>query len=216
MNTILLLLIILALIIILISLVLYNGLKIELITKKEGKDFNFKLTISLLKIELFKKEYPSTEDSEDELEDEEDTEEDSEEDLPFEEKLNNAKPLLKDLKESKKDIKDFLIKIFKSTDFKKLNGSLKLGLKDPTRTARINGWIWGFNALANTYVEPLYLDCKPVFDEEIIEFDIHMISRINLLGILIKAIQLLRHKNIRKLIRDGIDYHRGNPITEED
>ena len=47
--------------------------------------------------------------------------------------------------------------VFKDTDFKELDGYLKLGLGDYAKTARIMGWIWSFNAIANTFGEPLHL-----------------------------------------------------------
>ena len=61
MNFALFLILLIALIIILISIILYNGLKIELFSKKEKSNFEIKFKASILNIAIFKKQYPSEE-----------------------------------------------------------------------------------------------------------------------------------------------------------
>ena len=211
MNFALFLILLIALIIILISIILYNGLKIELFSKKEKSNFEIEFKASILNITIFKRQYPSHEDKALETEEEnsvkdEESLEDSQEDKSLREKFNEFKPLLNDLKNSKHEIKEFLMSVFKDTDFKELDGYLKLGLGDYAKTARIMGWIWSFNAIANTFGEPLHLKGEATFTEEVIDFDIHAIIKLNLLLLIFHALKLVSHKNVRTLIRNSISY----------
>ena len=223
MNFVLFLIILIALIIILISIILYNGLKIELFSRKEKSNFEIEFKASILNIAIFKRQYPSHEDKaleteeENSVKDEESLEandeeslEDSQEDKSLREKFNEFKPLLNDLKNSKHEIKEFLMSVFKDTDFKELDGYLKLGLGDYAKTARIMGWIWSFNAIANTFGEPLHLKGEVTFTEEVIDFDIHAIIKLNLLLLIFHALKLVSHKNVRTLIRNSISYFKGD------
>ena len=215
MNFVLFLIILIALIIILISIILYNGLKIELFSKKEKSNFEIEFKASILNIAIFKKQYPSHEDKALETEEEnsvkdEESLEDSQEDKSLREKFNEFKPLLKDLKNSKQELKEFLLSILKDIDFKELDGYLKLGLGDYAKTARIMGWIWSFNAIANTFGEPLHLKGEATFTEEVIDFDIHAIIKLNLLLLIFHALKLVSHKNVRTLIRNSISYFKGD------
>lgn len=223
MNFALFLILLIALIIILISIILYNGLKIELFSKKEKSNFEIEFKASILNIAIFKRQYPSHEDKaleteeENSVKDEESLEandekslEDSQEDKSLREKFNEFKPLLNDLKNSKHEIKEFLMSVFKDTDFKELDGYLKLGLGDYAKTARIMGWIWSFNAIANTFSEPLHLKGEATFTEEVIDFDIHAIIKLNLLLLIFHALKLVSHKNVRTLIRNSISYFKGD------
>ena len=223
MNFALFLILLIALIIILISIILYNGLKIELFSKKEKSNFEIEFKASILNITIFKRQYPSHEDKaleteeENSVKDEESLEvkdeeslEDSQEDKSLREKFNEFKPLLNDLKNSKHEIKEFLMSVFKDTDFKELDGYLKLGLGDYAKTARIMGWIWSFNAIANTFGEPLHLKGEATFTEEVIDFDIHAIIKLNLLLLIFHALKLVSHKNVRTLIRNNISYFKGD------
>ena len=219
MNFALFLILLIALIIILISIILYNGLKIELFSKKEKSNFEIEFKASILNIAIFKRQYPSHEDKaleteeENSVKDEESLEandeeslEDSQEDKSLREKFNEFKPLLKDLKDSKQELKEFLLSILKDIDFKELDGYLKLGLGDYAKTARIMGWIWSFNAIANTFGEPLHLKGEATFTEETIDFDIHAVIKLNLLFLIFHALKLVSHKNVRTLIRNSISY----------
>ena len=223
MNFALFLILLIALIIILISIILYNGLKIELFSKKEKSNFEIEFKASILNISIFKRQYPSHEDKALETEEEnsvkdeksleandEESLEDSQEDKSLREKFNEFKPLLNDLKNSKHEIKEFLMSVFKDTDFKELDGYLKLGLGDYAKTARIMGWIWSFNAIANTFGEPLHLKGEATFTEEVIDFDIHAIIKLNLLLLIFHALKLVSHKNVRTLIRNSISYFKGD------
>ena len=211
MNFALFLILLIALIIILISIILYNGLKIELFSKKEKSNFEIEFKASILNIAIFKRQYPSHEDKALETEEEnsvkdEESLEDSQEDKSLREKFNEFKPLLNDLKNSKHEIKEFLMSVFKDTDFKELDGYLKLGLGDYAKTARIIGWVWSFNAIANTLGEPLHLKGDATFTEEVIDFDIHAVIKLNLLFLIFHALKLVSHKNARTLIRNIISY----------
>lgn len=219
MNFALFLILLIALIIILISIILYNGLKIELFSKKEKSNFEIEFKASILNIAIFKRQYPSHEDKALETEEEnsvkdeksleandEESLEDSQEDKSLREKFNEFKPLLNDLKNSKHEIKEFLMSVFKDTDFKELDGYLKLGLGDYAKTARIIGWVWSFNAIANTLGEPLHLKGDATFTEEVIDFDIHAVIKLNLLFLIFHALKLVSHKNVRTLIRNIISY----------
>ena len=211
MNFALFLILLIALIIILISIILYNGLKIELFSKKEKSNFEIEFKASILNIAIFKRQYPSHEDKALETEEEnsvkdEESLEDSQEDKSLREKFNEFKPLLKDLKNSKQEFKEFLLSILKDIDFKELDGYLKLGLGDYAKTARIIGWVWSFNAIANTLGEPLHLKGDATFTEETIDFDIHAVIKLNLLFLIFHALKLVSHKNVRTLIRNSISY----------
>ena len=212
MNFALFLILLIALIIILISIILYNGLKIELFSKKEKSNFEIKFKASILNIAIFKKQYPSEEaetletKEENSANDDNESSENPQEDKKLKEKFNEFKPLLKDLKNSKQEFKEFLLSILKDIDFKELDGYLKLGLGDYAKTARIIGWIWSFNAIANTFGEPLHLKGEATFTEEVIDFDIHAIIKLNLLLLIFHALKLVSHKNVRTLIRNSISY----------
>ncbi|MDO5821066.1 MAG: hypothetical protein Q4Q32_04545 [Methanobrevibacter sp.] len=138
--------------------------------------------------------------------DDNESSENPQEDKKLKEKFNEFKPLLKDLKNSKQELKEFLLSILKDIDFKELDGYLKLGLGDYAKTARIMGWIWSFNAIANTFGEPLHLKGEATFTEEVIDFDIHAIIKPNLLLLIFHALKLVSHKNVRTLIRNIISY----------
>ena len=212
MNFVLFLIILIALIIILISIILYNGLKIELFSKKEKSNFEIKFKASILNIAIFKKQYPSEEaetletKEENSANDDNESSENPQEDKKLREKFNEFKPLLKDLKNSKQELKEFLLSILKDIDFKELDGYLKLGLGDYAKTARIIGWVWSFNAIANTLGEPLHLKGEATFTEEVIDFDIHAVIKLNLLFLIFHALKLVSHKNVRTLIRNIISY----------
>lgn len=201
-----------ALIIILISIILYNGLKIELFSKKEKSNFEIKFKASILNIAIFKKQYPSEEaetlktKEENSANDDNESSENPQEDKKLKEKFNEFKPLLKDLKNSKQELNEFLLSILKDIDFKELDGYLKLGLGDYAKTARIIGWVWSFNAIANTLGEPLHLKGDATFTEEVIDFDIHAVIKLNLLFLIFHALKLVSHKNVRTLIRNIISY----------
>jgi len=209
------LLLIIALIIILICIILYNGLKIDLrIQNKEN--FEFKIKASILKIPIFTKEYPDKIEIEEDKKNKENLEENLEkeiEDKSYAEKLNELKPILKDLLNSKTRINDFLQDILKSMDIKKITGHLKLGLNDYCETAKIIGWIWSINVIGNTLSKPLNLSAEPVFTEEIVEIELHTIFKLNLLNILIKGIFLIKDKKIRKLIKDILSYLKDSDKT---
>ena len=212
MNFVLFLIILIALIIILISIILYNGLKIELFSKKEKSNFEIEFKASILNIAIFKKQYPSEEaetletKEENSANDDNESSENPQEDKKLKEKFNEFKPLLKDLKNSKQELNEFLLSILKDIDFKELDGYLKLGLGDYAKTARIIGWVWSFNAIANTFGEPLHLKGEATFTEEVIDFDIHAIIKLNLLLLIFHALKLVSHKNVRTLIRNIISY----------
>lgn len=212
MNFVLFLIILIALIIILISIILYNGLKIELFSKKEKSNFEIKFKASILNIAIFKKQYPSEEaetletKEENSANDDNESSENPQEDKKLREKFNEFKPLLKDLKNSKQELNEFLLSILKDIDFKELDGYLKLGLGDYAKTARIIGWVWSFNAIANTLGEPLHLKGDATFTEEVIDFDIHAVIKLNLLFLIFHALKLVSHKNVRTLIRNIISY----------
>lgn len=212
MNFILFLIILIALIIILISIILYNGLKIELFSKKEKSNFEIEFKASILNIAIFKRQYPSEEaetlktKEENSANDDNESSENPQEDKKLKEKFNEFKPLLKDLKNSKQELNEFLLSILKDIDFKELDGYLKLGLGDYAKTARIIGWVWSFNAIANTLGEPLHLKGDATFTEEVIDFDIHAVIKLNLLFLIFHALKLVSHKNVRTLIRNIISY----------
>ena len=212
MNFALFLILLIALIIILISIILYNGLKIELFSKKEKSNFEIKFKASILNIAIFKKQYPSEEaetletKEENSANDDNESSENPQEDKKLREKFNEFKPLLKDLKNSKQELNEFLLSILKDIDFKELDGYLKLGLGDYAKTARIIGWVWSFNAIANTLGEPLHLKGDATFTEEVIDFDIHAVIKLNLLFLIFHALKLVSHKNVRTLIRNIISY----------
>ena len=212
MNFVLFLIILIALIIILISIILYNRLKIELFSKNEKSNFEIKFKASILNIAIFKKQYPSEEaetletKEENSANDDNESSENPQEDKKLREKFNEFKPLLKDLKNSKQELKEFLLSILKDIDFKELDGYLKLGLGDYAKTARIIGWVWSFNAIANTLGEPLHLKGDATFTEEVIDFDIHAVIKLNLLFLIFHALKLVSHKNVRTLIRNIISY----------
>ena len=108
-----------ALIIILISIILYNGLKIELFSKKEKSNFEIEFKASILNIAIFKRQYPSEEaetletKEENSANDDNESSENPQEDKKLREKFNEFKPLLKDLKNSKQELKEFLLSILK-------------------------------------------------------------------------------------------------------
>ncbi len=184
----------------------------ELFSKKEKSNFEIEFKASILNIAIFKRQYPSEEaetlktKEENSANDDNESSENPQEDKKLKEKFNEFKPLLKDLKNSKQELKEFLLSILKDIDFKELDGYLKLGLGDYAKTARIIGWVWSFNAIANTLGEPLHLKGDATFTEEVIDFDIHAVIKLNLLFLIFHALKLVSHKNVRTLIRNIISY----------
>lgn len=215
MNILLILGIIIALIIIIILLILYKGIKLSLLVQKKEAELNYNLIISIFTIPVFKKsnEDKSDEDNEDtddeDKENEEETEEnEDEDDKGIREKYKEIKPILKKLKECKPYLKPFIKHLLRSLDFKKISGFLKIGLNDHTKTVKIASFIWSVGAIVNTVSKPTSLIVEPTFTEEVIDIDMELELKINLLTILIQAIILLTKKEIRELIEMILDYRK--------
>ena len=215
MNILLILGIIIALIIIIILLILYKGIKPSLLVQKKEAELNYNLIISIFTIPVFKKsnEDKSDEDNEDtddeDKENEEETEEnEDEDDKGIREKYKEIKPILKKLKECKPYLKPFIKHLLRSLDFKKISGFLKIGLNDHTKTVKIASFIWSVGAIVNTVSKPTSLIVEPTFTEEVIDIDMELEIKINLLTILIQTIILLTKKEIRELIEMILDYRK--------
>ena len=215
MNILLILGIIIALIIIIILLILYKGIKLSLLVQKKEAELNYNLIISIFTIPVFKKsnEDKSDEDNEDtddeDKENEEETEEnEDEDDKGIREKYKEIKPILKKLKECKPYLKPFIKHLLRSLDFKKISGFLKMGLNDHTKTVKIASFIWSVGAIVNTVSKPTSLIVEPTFTEEVIDIDMELEIKINLLTILIQTIILLTKKEIRELIEMILDYRK--------
>lgn len=197
MNILLFLTIIIALLLIIIILILYNGLKVSLITHKKEAELNYTLVLSILKIPVYKR---SSDDRE--KEEEEENDEDGEnKSKSLKERFEEIKPILEKLKESKNPLKTFIKHVLKTIDFKKIHGHLRLGLNDGILTVKIASWIWSIGAIVNTASNPTSLTVEPVFSEEVIDFDIEVELKINLLKVLIHGIILISKKDIRELIK---------------
>ena len=214
MNLPLFLIIIIALII--IFLILYNGLRILLSVEKEKGMVNYEFKVTMLKIAIFKREGTkgiiesikgSNEDKETEDEGsksqkkgKKDKEED-EEDKGLKEKIDDIKPILKELKKSKDELKGFLKNILKAINIKRLEGNLILGLDDNSTTIKIARWNWSIGAIVNDE-KKTSLTVDPRFKENIIDFEGKVELKLNLLILLIYTLILLSKKNIRELIKE--------------
>ena len=142
-------------------------------------------------------------------ENEEETEEnEDEDDKGIREKYKEIKPILKKLKECKPYLKPFIKHLLRSLDFKKISGFLKIGLNDHTKTVKIASFIWSVGAIVNTVSKPTSLIVEPTFTEEVIDIDMELEIKINLLTILIQTIILLTKKEIRELIEMILDYRK--------
>ena len=217
MNLPLFLIIIIALII--IFLILCNGLRILLSVEKEKGMVNYEFKVTMLKIAIFKREGTkgiiesikgSNEDKETEDEGsksqkkgkkEKEEEEEDEEDKGLKEKIDDIKPILKELKKSKDELKDFLKNILKAINIKRLEGNLILGLDDNSTTIKIASWIWSIGAIVNDE-KKTSLTVDPRFKENIIDFEGKVELKLNLLILLIYTLILLSKKNIRELIKE--------------
>lgn len=217
MNWTLFLIIIIALILI-FSIILYNGLRISLSSKKEKGIVKYEFKVTMLKIAIFKREDAkeiidiikskgSDDDSEENEEESESKDENCEDDddekdnKSLKEKYKEIKPILNELKKSKEELKIFLKNILKAINTKRLEGNLILGLTDHATTIKIASWIWSIGAIVNNE-KTTSLTVDPRFKENIIDFEGKIELKINLLLLLIYSSVLLSKKNIRNLIKE--------------
>ena len=219
MNFNLFLIILIALIIIFL-IILYNGIRLLLTVEKEKGIVKYEFKVTILKIAIFtrkgtkeiidsirsKKDKDSEEEEEESKseENEEKSESEGEEDEDkkgLKEKYEEIKPILKELKKSKKELKGFLNNILKAIDLKKLEGNLIIGLSDHTTTVKIASWIWSIGAIVNSS-KPTQLSVEPRFNEVITDFEGKIELKINILLLLIHSLTLLTKKNIRELIKE--------------
>ena len=219
MNFNLFLIILIALIIIFL-IILYNGIRLLLTVEKEKGIVKYEFKVTILKIAIFtrkgteeiidsirsKKDEDSEEDDEESKseENEEKSESEGEEDEDkkgLKEKYEEIKPILKELKKSKEELKGFLNNILKAIDLKKLEGKLIIGLSDHTTTVKIASWIWSIGAIVNSS-KPTQLSVEPRFNEVITDFEGKIELKINILLLLIHSLTLLTKKNIRELIKE--------------
>ena len=218
MNFNLFLIILIALIIIFL-IILYNGIRLLLTVEKEKGIVKYEFKVTILKIAIFtrkgtkeiinsrsKKDKDSEEEEEESKseENEEKSESEGEEDEDkkgLKEKYEEIKPILKELKKSKEELKGFLNNILKAIDLKKLEGNLIIGLSDHTTTVKIASWIWSIGAIVNSS-KPTQLSVEPRFNEVITDFEGKIELKINILLLLIHSLTLLTKKNIRELIKE--------------
>ena len=219
MNFNLFLIILIALIIIFL-IILYNGIRLLLTVEKEKGIVKYEFKVTILKIAIFtrkgtkeiidsirsKKDKDSEEEEEESKseENEEKSESEGEEDEDkkgLKEKYEEIKPILKELKKSKEELKGFLNDILKAIDLKKLEGKLIIGLSDHTTTVKIASWIWSIGAIVNSS-KPTQLSVEPRFNEVITDFEGKIELKINILLLLIHSLTLLTKKNIRELIKE--------------
>ena len=219
MNFNLFLIILIALIIIFL-IILYNGIRLLLTVEKEKGIVKYEFKVTILKIAIFtrkgtkeiidsirsKKDKDSEEEGEESKseENEEKSESEGEEDEDkkgLKEKYEEIKPILKELKKSKEELKGFLNNILKAIDLKKLEGNLIIGLSDHTTTVKIASWIWSIGAIVNSS-KPTQLSVEPRFNEVITDFEGKIELKINILLLLIHSLTLLTKKNIRELIKE--------------
>ena len=219
MNFNLFLIILIALIIILL-IILYNGIRLLLTVEKEKGIVKYEFKVTILKIAIFtrkgtkeiidsirsKKDEDSEENEEgsksEENEEKSESEREEDEDKKgLKEKYEEIKPILKELKKSKEELKGFLNNILKAIDLKKLEGNLIIGLSDHTTTVKIASWIWSIGAIVNSS-KPTQLSVEPRFNEVITDFEGKIELKINILLLLIHSLTLLTKKNIRELIKE--------------
>ena len=219
MNFNLFLIILIALIIIFL-IILYNGIRLLLTVEKEKGIVKYEFKVTILKIAIFtrkgtkeiidsirsKKDEDSEEDEEgsksEENEEKSESEREEDEDKKgLKEKYEEIKPILKELKKSKEELKGFLNNILKAIDLKKLEGNLIIGLSDHTTTVKIASWIWSIGAIVNSS-KPTQLSVEPRFNEVITDFEGKIELKINILLLLIHSLTLLTKKNIRELIKE--------------
>ena len=218
MNLTLFLTILIALIIIL-SIILYNGLKIILTVEKKRDKTKYLLKLSILKIPVFKRE--STDENAGAKEDVDNEEEDDDEDEESKskkgivKKYKEIKPILMKLIDSKEELKGFLKNILKTIDIKRIEGNLTIGLSNPTTTLKVACWIWSMGAVVNS-TEATSLTVDPRYTEEIIDFEGKLELKINLLLLLIYSLILLTKKKIRELIMEIYRYNKISDDEEEE
>ena len=219
MNFNLFLIILIALIIIFL-IILYNGIRLLLTVEKEKGIVKYEFKVTILKIAIFTRKgtkeiidsIRSKKDKDSEEEEEESKSEENEEKCESEreededkkglkEKYEEIKPILKELKKSKEELKGFLNNILKAIDLKKLEGNLIIGLSDHTTTVKIASWIWSIGAIVNSS-KPTQLSVEPRFNEVITDFEGKIELKINILLLLIHSLTLLTKKNIRELIKE--------------
>ena len=222
-------LIILIALILIFCIILYNGIRIFLAVGKEKGMVKYEFKVTILKIPIFKragnegiidiirsnpdedseeaeeddsKSKDKTSEPEDKEEDDKTSEpEEEEEEKSLREKYREYKPILKELKRSKRELKAYLNKLLKAINLKKLEGHLILGLSDHTTTVKIASWIWSIGAIVNSK-KPTLLTVEPRFNEVIIDFEGILELKINLLLIIIYSLLLLTEKNIIELIKE--------------
>ena len=137
-----------------------------------------------------------------------------ESDKGLKEKFTEIKPILKELKKSKRELKKFLKDVLKSIDIKRLEGHLEIGLTDHTTTVKIASWIWSIGAIVNSN-KATSLTVNPKFTEQIIDFEGNLELKINLLKLIIYSLILVTKKNIRELIKVAYKYKKDSDKEKE-
>ena len=173
-------------------------LKIAIFTRKGTKEIIDSIRSKKDKDSEEEEEESKSEENEEKSESEGEEDEDKK---GLKEKYEEIKPILKELKKSKEELKGFLNNILKAIDLKKLEGNLIIGLSDHTTTVKIASWIWSIGAIVNSS-KPTQLSVEPRFNEVITDFEGKIELKINILLLLIHSLTLLTKKNIRELIKE--------------
>lgn len=179
---------IILIIILFIIILLYIGVKITLIYKKEGSNLNGCLKILILKkIKIYSVEFPK---------ESEDTDIDDDED-----KQRDGQKIFELMKPCFEYFKEFLKSLNKCIKVTKLENHLIFGLDSYVDTAKYIGYIWSLIIIVNNFHKNARLSAEPSFNGSI--FDIKGANEvdINLLKIIPPTIKLLSKKEVRNLIR---------------
>ncbi|MDL2247069.1 DUF2953 domain-containing protein [Methanobrevibacter sp. OttesenSCG-928-K11] len=189
---------IILIIIIILFLILFFGIRISLnINKTQAKLVGFIHIKIFNTITIFKKEFPSKEESKPEKKDKDKSEDTS---SSITEQWENIKPFISDIKKQIPNFIDFLKNTLKSIEISKFNVHLDLGFENYAQTAKIVGYIWSIVVIPNTSIKAVQITAKPIFIEPTLDFNANIDITIKLLKTVKAFLKLLFNKDLIRLI----------------
>ncbi|MDD2643766.1 MAG: hypothetical protein PHC65_03710 [Methanobacteriaceae archaeon] len=191
-------LIILAIILIIIFSLLFINLHIQINYKVKNTEINAIISIKILKLKIFNKRFNNKQ-TQNELSTSEEPEKNKTK-TPLKDKINEIKPLIPLIKNSKKILINFLKIIRQSIKLNKFETHTSLGLYDYVDTVKIVGFLSMLNILPNLS-KKVSITTEALFGEEIIKSNGKISFKIRLFKPFLGLLKLISDKNIREIIK---------------
>ena len=191
-------LIILAIILIIIFSLLFINLHIQINYKVKNTEINAIISIKILKLKIFNKRFNNKQ-TQNELSTSEEPEKNKTK-TPLKDKINEIKPLIPLIKNSKEILKNFLKICRKSIKLNNFETHISLGLYDYVDTVKIVGFLSMLNILPNLS-KKVSITTEALFGEEIIKSNGKISFKIRLFKPFLGLLKLISDKNIREIIK---------------